>query len=152
MELKDIPVLNTRNIGINFFGSLIVSQDAVMELNRVPITDYRVYEGLMNSRICHGFNDILVVDLKELVRMYVFTRADKKEVIEVLGYLIDHGVVYERPGVGAIRYSEQWHGSPVGMYIASALYEQERYKIFGPEVEKIKGESEEGAEEKEEKG
>lgn len=151
MELKDIPVLNTRNIGINFFGSLIVSQDAVMELNKVPITDYRVYEGLMYSRICHGFNDILVIDLKELIRMYVFTRADKKEVIEVLGYLIDHGVVYEQPGVGAIRYSEQWHGIPDGTYIASALYEQERYKIFGPEIERFKGESEDVAEETEEK-
>lgn len=51
MELKDIPVLSARNVGSNFFGSLIVSQDAVMELNRVPITDYRVYDGLMNSRI-----------------------------------------------------------------------------------------------------
>lgn len=148
MELKEMPFLTIRNIGINFFGSLVVSQDAVMKLNNVPITDYRVYEGLMNSRICHGFNDILVVDLKELVRMYVYLRADKKEVIDVLGYLIDHGVVYERPGAGAIRYSELWHGSPNGMYTASALYEQERYKIFGPEVEKIKGESEEATEEK----
>lgn len=148
MELKDIPVLNTRNIGMNFFGSLVVSQDAVRELNSFPITDIKVYEGLMNPHICHGLNDILVVDLKELVRMYVYMRADKKEVIEVLGYLIDHGVVYERPGVGAIRYSEQWHGSPDGMYIASALYEQERYKIFGPEVEKIKGKNEEETEEK----
>lgn len=148
MELKDIPVLNTRNLGINFFGSLVVSQDAVMELNSFPITDYKVHEGLMYSRICHGFNDILVIDLKDLVRMYVFTRADKKEVIEVLGYLIDRGVVYERPGVGAIRYSEQWHGTPDGKFIAWALYEQERYKIFGPEVEEFKGESEEGAEEK----
>lgn len=135
MELKDIQFLSARNVGINFFGSLIVSQEAVRELNNVPITDYRVYEGLMYSRICHGFNDILVIDLKKLVRMYVYTRANKNEVISVLGYLIDHGVVYERPGVGAIRYSERWHGSPDGMYIASALYEQERYKIFGPEVD-----------------
>lgn len=142
MELKDMSFLSTRNIGINFFGSLVVSQDAVKELKNVPISDYRVYEGLMNSRICHGFNDILVIDLKELVRMYVYLRADKKEVVEVLGYLIDHGVVYERPGVGAIIYSEQWHGSLNGRFIAWALYEQERYKIFGPEVEKFKGESE----------
>lgn len=150
MELKDIPVLNTRNIGMNFFGSLVISQDAVRELGSFPITDIKVYEGLMYSRICHGFNDILVIDLKELIRMYVFTRADKKEVIELLGYLIDHGVVYERPGVGAIRYSEQWHGSPDGLYIALALYEQERYKIFGPERlgEKVKGENGEGTEEK----
>lgn len=144
MELKDIPVLNTRNIGTNFFGSLVVSQDAIMKLNSFPITDIKVYEGLMYSRICHGLNDILIIDLKGLVRMYVFTRADKKEVIDVLGYLIDHGVVHEHLGVGPIRYAEPWHG----MHIASALYEQERYKIFGPEVEKIKGRSEEVAEEK----
>lgn len=141
MELKDVIFLSTRNIGINFFGSLVVSQDAVKELFSFPITDTKVYEGLMNARICHGFNDILVIDLKELVRIYVYLRADKKEVIQVLGYLIDRGVVYARPGVGAIRYSELWHGSPTGMYIASALYEQERYKIFGPE--NVKGESEE---------
>lgn len=147
MELKEMVFLNPRNIGINFFGSLAVSQEAVMKLNSFPITDYKVYEGLMNSRICHGFNDILVIDLKELIRMYVFMRADKKEVIDVLGYLIDHGVVYEYLGSGSIRYAEPWHGT----YIAAALYEQERYKIFGPEVEKIKGESEEVAEEKEEK-
>jgi hypothetical protein len=126
MELKDIPVLNTRNIWINFFGSLIVSQNVVMELNKAPISDYRVYEGIMNARICHGFNDVLVIDLKELARMYVYTRANKKEVIQVLGYLIDHGIVYEKPGAGPIRYSELWHGSPVGAYIESALYEQER--------------------------
>lgn len=147
MEFKDIPMPNTRNIGFNFFGSLIVSQDAVMELNKVPITDYRVYEGLMNPNICHGFNDIFVVDLKELVRMYVFIRANKKDVIDVLGYLIDHGVVYERPGVGTIRYAEPWCGTQTAL----AWYEQERYKIFGPEVESLKGESEEGAEETEEK-
>jgi hypothetical protein len=152
MELKDIPVLNTRNIGFNFFGSLVVPQDAVMELNRCPIADIKVYEGLMYSRICHGFNDILVIDLKELVRMYVYLRANKKEVIQVLGYLIDHGIVYERPGAGPIRYSELWHGSPVGVYIASALYEQERYKIFGPEERPIKGESEEKADGTEENG
>lgn len=148
MELKDMKFLGVRNIGINFFGSLVVSQDAVRELNKCPITDYRVYEGLMNASICHGFNDILVIDLKDLVRLYVYLRADKKEVTQVLGYLIDHGVVYERPGVGAIRYSERWHGSPIGAYIASALYEQERYKIFGPEVDRFKGESEAGTEEK----
>lgn len=148
MEFKDIPVLNTRNIVFNFFGSLIVPQDVVMELNKVPITDYKVYEGLMYSRICHGFNDIFVIDLKELVRMYVYTRANKKEVIQVLGYLIDHGIVYERPNAGPIRYSELWHDNPVGTYIASALYEQERYKIFGPEVENVKGENEEWMEEK----
>jgi hypothetical protein len=151
MEIKDIPVLNTRNIWINFFGSLVVPQDAVMELNRCPIADVKVYEGLMYSSICHGFNDVLVIDLKELVRMYVYTRANKKEVIQVLGYLIDRGVVYERPGASPIRYSELWHGSPVGAYIASALYEQERYKIFGPEERPVKGENEEGTEEKEEK-
>lgn len=151
MELKDMHFLSTRNIGINFFGSLVVPQDAVMELNRCPITDIKVYEGLMYSRICHGFNDILVIDLKELVRMYVYTRANKKEVIQVLGYLIDHGVVYEQPCAGPIRYSELWHGSPVGAYIASALYEQERYKIFGPEVEKVKGEDKEETGETEEK-
>lgn len=147
MELKDMPFLSMRNIGINFFGSLVVSQDAVKELKSFPITDYRVYEGLMNARICHGFNDILVVDLKELVRIYVYLRVDKKEVVEMLGYLIDHGLVYKRPGAGAIRYSELWHGSPTGMYIASALYEQERYKIFRPEERPVKGESEESAEE-----
>ena len=140
MELKDMTFLSVRNIGINFFGSLVVSQDAIRKLDSVPITDYRVYEGLMNSRICHGFNDILVIDLKELVRMYVYTKADKKEVIQMLGYLIDHGVVYERPVAVPIRYAEPWHGT----YMASALYEQERYKIFGPDVEK----SEEGIEEK----
>jgi hypothetical protein len=143
MELKDIPVLNTRNIGINFFESLIVSQNVVMELNKAPISDYRVYEGIMNSRICHGFNDILVIDLKDLVKMYVYTRANKKEVIQVLGYFIDHGIVYEQPGAGPIRYSDLWHGSPVGTYIASALYEQERYKIFGPEERPVKGTKEE---------
>lgn len=142
MELKDMTFLSARNIGINFFGSLVVSQDAVMELNRCPISDYKVYEGLMDSRICHGFNDILVIDLKELVRLYVYLRANKNEVVSVLGYLIDHGVVYGRISAGPIRYSELWHGSPVGAYIASALYEQERYKIFGPEVEKFKRESE----------
>lgn len=136
MELKDMPFLNTRNISINFFGSLIVSQDAVIKLGGVPITDYKVYEGLMNSHICHGFNDILVIDLKELVRLYVYLRADKKEVIKVLGYLIDHGVVYERLGAGPIRYAEPWCGTQT----AVAWYEQERYKIFGPEVEKVKGE------------
>lgn len=72
--------------------------------------------------------------------MYVFLRANKNEVIQVLGYLIDRGVVYERPGAGPIRYSEPWHGA----YIASALYEQERYKIFGPEERPVKGEREEG--------
>lgn len=143
MELKDIPVLNTRNIGINFFGSLIVPQDAVMERNRWPIADIKVYEGLMYSRICHGFNDILVIDLKELVKMYVYLRANKEEVIQVLGYLIDRGVVYGRISAGPIRYSELWHGNPNGMYIASALYEQERYKIFGPEDRPVKGGSKE---------
>lgn len=146
MELKDILFLSARNIGINFFGSLVVSQDAVKEIINFPISDYRVYEGFMNARICHRFNDILVVDLKELVRLYVYLRADKKEVTEMLGYLIDHGLMYEQPGVGAIRYSERWTGSPDGKYIAMALYEQERYKIFGPE--KFKMESEEAAEEK----
>lgn len=148
MEFKDIPVLNTRNIGINFFGSLVVSQDVVKEVNSAPIIDYRVYEGLMNSRICHGFNDILVIDLKELVRMYVYLRANKNEVISVLGYLIDHGVMYGWISAGPIRYSELWHGNPDGAYIASALYEQERYKIFGPEERPVKGENEEGTEEK----
>lgn len=152
MEFKDIPVLNTRNIGFNFFGSLIVPQDAVMELNKVLITDYRVYEGLMNPRICHGFNDIFVVDLKELVRMYVYTRANKNEVIQVLGYLIDRGIVYERPAAGPIRYSELWYRSPVGAYIASALYEQEKYKIFGPEERLVKGESKEELGDTEERG
>jgi hypothetical protein len=151
MEFKNIPVLDTRNIGFNFFGSLVVSQNVVKWLNNFPISDYRVYEGLMNARICHGFNDILVIDLKELVRMYVYLRANKKEVFQVLGYLIDHGSVYEQPGAGPIRYSELWHGSPVGTYIASALYEQERYKIFGPEERPVKGENEEGTEEIEEK-
>ena len=151
MELKDIPVLNTRNIGINFFGSLVVPQEAVMELNRCPIADIKVYEGLMNARICHGFNDIFVIDLKELVKMYVFLRANKKEVIQVLGYLIDRGIVYERPGAYPIRYSELWHGSPVGAYIASALYEQERYKIFGPEERPVKWEDKEETGETEEK-
>ena len=152
MELKDMRFLSTRNIGINFFGNLVVPQDAVMELNRCPITDIKVHEGLMNSRICHGFNDILVIDLKELVKLYVYLRANKNEVISVLGYLIDHGVVYGRISAGPIRYSELWHGNPDGMYIASALYEQERYKIFGPEIENIKGESEEETGETEEKG
>lgn len=148
MELKDMSFLSVRNIGISFFGNLVVSQDVVKELFSFHITDTKVYEGLANARIRHGFNDILVIDLKELVRMYVYLRADKYEVIQVLGYLIDRGVVYERPGAGPIRYSELWYGSPVGAYIASALYEQERYKIFGPEVDKVKGESEEGTEEK----
>lgn len=136
MEFKDIPMPNTRNIGFNFFGSLIVSQNVVMGLNKVPITDYRVYEGLMNPHICHGFNDVVVIDLKELVRMYVYTKANKKEVIQVLGRLIDYGIVYEQPGAGPIRYSEPWHGE----YMAATFYEQERYKIFGPEAEKVKGE------------
>lgn len=142
MELKDMSFLNTRNIGINFFGNLVVSQDAVKKLNSFSITDYKVYEGLLNAHICHGFNDALVIDLKELVRLYVYLRADKKEVIEVLGYLIDHGVVYEHLGAGPIRYSEPWRGT----YTAAAWYERERYKIFGPE--KFKEKSEEAAEEK----
>lgn len=119
MELKDMSFLSVRNIGISFFGNLVVSQDVVKELFSFHITDTKVYEGLVNARICHGFNDILVIDLKELVRMYVYLRADKYDVIQVLGYLIDRGVVYERPG-------------------AAAWYEQERYKIFGPETLGVK--------------
>jgi hypothetical protein len=157
MEFKNIPVLDTRNIGFNFFGSLVVSQDAVMEFNRCPIADIKVYEGLMNAGICHGFNDVVVIDLKELVRLYVYMRANKNKVIQVLGYLIDRGVVYERPGAGPIRYSNLWSRSPIGVYIATALYDwytvyytyiQDRHKTSGPEVENVKGESEEGTEEK----
>lgn len=142
MELKDMTFLSARNISINFFGSLVVSQEAVKEIFSAHIIDYDVRKGLMNSRICHVFNDILVIDLKELVRLYIYLRANKNEVILVLGYLIDRGVVYERPGAYPIRYSELWHGSPVGAYIASALYEQER---------PVKGESEEGTDRTEEK-
>lgn len=84
--------------------------------------------------------------------MYIYTRANKNEVIQVLGYLIDHGFVYERPGAGPIRYSELWRGSPVAAYIASALYDQERHKIFGPEERPVKGESKEETGETEERG